>query len=231
MATRYNYTGNIVTQGLVLNLDAAKTDSYPGTGTTWRDLSGFGNNGTLTNGPTFSGVGKQAAIVFDGADDFVEVTSPSTNLFSNLSSFTVSFWLKETSFDGNGSVLISSAGTNNLFLQIQSNAAYIGVLGSSNNFLTLNISLSSLTLNKISNMVWVKDENTSYFYLNNNKYTFPGVSNFNFIGSNTKFNIGKYVTNSFEFTGNIYNTQTYNRALTPSEITQNFNALRGRYGI
>lgn len=220
---------NFVTSGLVFYLDAGYNTSYPTSGTTWYDVSGYNNNGTLTNGPTYSG----GSIVFDGSDDFVDVTCQSTNLFSNLTSFTVSFWLKETSFDGNGSVLISSAGNNNnnLFLQIQSGSVYIGVIGSNSNFLTLSISLSNLTLNKISNMVWVKDGNTSYFYLNSNKYTFPGVSNFNFIGSNTKFNIGKYTSSSFEFTGNMYLTQIYNRALSASEILQNYNAQKGRFGL
>ena len=92
MATRYNYTGGIVTNGLVLNLDAAKTDSYPGTGTTWRDLSGNNNNGTLTNGPTYTGVSKDAAIVFDGVDDYVDCGNNST---VNLnSSFTINCWVK-----------------------------------------------------------------------------------------------------------------------------------------
>jgi hypothetical protein len=90
MATRYNYTGGIVTNGLVLNLDAAKTDSYPGTGTTWRDISGNNNNGTLTNGPTFSGIGKQASIVFDGVDDYAFFN---TDLRS-LTSITINVWLK-----------------------------------------------------------------------------------------------------------------------------------------
>jgi hypothetical protein len=61
MATNYNYFGGIVTNGLVLDLDAAKLASYPGTGTAWYDISGNNNNGTLTNGPTFSGIGKQAS--------------------------------------------------------------------------------------------------------------------------------------------------------------------------
>ena len=73
MATRYNYTGQLITDGLVLNLDAAKRDSYPGSGTTWYDISGNGNNGTLTNGPTYTGVSKDAAIVFHGVDDYVIV--------------------------------------------------------------------------------------------------------------------------------------------------------------
>ena len=61
---------NIVEDGLVLALDAGNTKSYPGSGTTWTDLSGKGNNGTLTNGPTFDS-GNGGAIFFDGGNDYV----------------------------------------------------------------------------------------------------------------------------------------------------------------
>lgn len=52
--TSWKYMPDIVRSGLVLNLDAAEPASYPGTGTTWYDLSGNGNNGTLVNGPTYN---------------------------------------------------------------------------------------------------------------------------------------------------------------------------------
>ena len=65
---------NIVTNGLVLFLDANNTNSYPGSGTSWYDLSGNGNTGTLTNGPTFSGE-NGGTIVFDGVDDSFPIAS------------------------------------------------------------------------------------------------------------------------------------------------------------
>jgi len=65
------YTGpNIVTSGLVLQLDAANTKSYPGSGTTWTDLSGNGNNGTLTNSPTFSSA-NGGIFTFNGTNQFI----------------------------------------------------------------------------------------------------------------------------------------------------------------
>jgi len=222
-----NVAPNIVTDGLVLYLDAANTKSYVSGSTIWTDLVGI-NNGTLTNGPTFNSA-NGGSIVFDGVDDFVLTTNPTSNILSNLSSYTVSFWVKINSYGGNGSVLLSSSGTNNLFIQAQSAAVYIGVIGSSNNYLTLSISMSTLTLNKISNMVWVKDSNTAYFYLNSIRYTFPGTANFNFIGSDNTLNIGKYVSSGFNLPGNIYNTQIYNRTLSSQEVLQNYNATKGRY--
>ncbi len=65
------HSPSIVTDGLVLCLDAANSRSYPGTGATWTDLKG-GNNGTLENGPTFDAA-NGGSIVFDGTDDIVNV--------------------------------------------------------------------------------------------------------------------------------------------------------------
>ena len=64
----------VVEDGLVLALDAGNTKSYPGSGTTWTDLSGNGNNGTLTNGPTYSS-SNGGSIVFDGVNDFVDISN------------------------------------------------------------------------------------------------------------------------------------------------------------
>ena len=78
-----SHSPHIVTDGLVLCLDAANRRSYPGTGTTWYDLSGNGNHGTLTNGPTFTG-DNGGGIVFDGANDYLNL--PETSILKTLPS-------------------------------------------------------------------------------------------------------------------------------------------------
>jgi alpha-tubulin suppressor-like RCC1 family protein len=83
------YNSSIVTNGLVLALDAGNSKSYPGSGTTWTDLTNNGRNGTLTNGPTYSSA-NGGSLVFDGIDDFVSSVSNLT-LANN---FSVSLWLK-----------------------------------------------------------------------------------------------------------------------------------------
>ena len=83
------YSPRIVTSGLVLALDAAERLSYPRTGTTWRDLSGNNNNGTLTNGPTFN-AGNQGSIVFDGVDDYVGI--PHTSILAPTSQISYGAW-------------------------------------------------------------------------------------------------------------------------------------------
>jgi hypothetical protein len=85
-----------ITDGLVLYLDAANTKSYIGSGTTWKDLSGNSNDGTLTNEPTFDS-GNSGSIVFDGVDDFVttgqQLDPIAFGLFADSTSFwTVSSW-------------------------------------------------------------------------------------------------------------------------------------------
>jgi hypothetical protein len=89
MAGRVSYYGNIVKDGLVLDLDAAKLQSYPRTGTLWNDISGNNYVGVLTNGPTFNS-SNGGSVVFDGVDDFIEFGDV---LDLGTNSLTVSHWL------------------------------------------------------------------------------------------------------------------------------------------
>jgi hypothetical protein len=86
----------IITSGCVLSLDAADKLSYKGSGTTWKDLSGNNNTGTLTNGPTFN-AGNMGSIVFDGTNDYVGFTYNS--IFNPSTSVTLSIWLRLTASD------------------------------------------------------------------------------------------------------------------------------------
>ena len=107
LVTNIDYP-NIVTSGLTEILDSGFIPSYPRTGTTWNDLSGNVNNGTLVNNPTFSSA-NGGSIVFDGGDDFVSLPSQ-TAIFSN-SSFTVSLWMYPTiNGEGFNQMIFSSIG-------------------------------------------------------------------------------------------------------------------------
>jgi hypothetical protein len=226
MATRYNYTGGIVTNGLVLNLDAAKTDSYPGTGTTWRDLSGFGNNGTLTNGPTFSGIGKQASIVFDGVNDYVSLSN--SPLPDN---FTYSIWVKRmgTGNQGTRGIVISNGST------------YIDVGFNNRILFSLILSGGSQNLIQSANGTIVSSGVWAYYAATYNRQKailyLNGVeiasSNYALSPANDSptFVIGQYAGGSYNLNGNIGNVLYYNKALSASEVLQNFNALKGRYGV
>jgi hypothetical protein len=221
MATRYNYTGNIVTQGLVLNLDAAKTDSYPGTGTTWRDLSGFNNNGTLINGPTFSGLGKQASIVFDGSNDLIRINNGDGINLTNI--FTTFIWVQFNSYN---TVLLGSSdfGDSGYPLYVENaNNLYIAAGGT-----FTGISTANLSINQWFYLTVVRNNTSITWYRNGINI---GTSTLGSSSSNILKAVGAYNNITFPLNGNISSTQIYNRALSSTEITQNFNALRGRYGI
>ena len=230
MAGRIAYYGNIVKDGLVLDLDAAKKDSYPGTGTAWNDISGNGNNGTLTNGPTFNS-SNGGSIVFDGTNDYINtVTATSLGINSASTSFSISIWFKTTGvneyylFDNyNGSADISlriDGGKIEVYMSATGtiNAAQFG--SGYNNGIWHNVILT-----------W-NGSNTITVYVD-------GIS----IGTNTTSITGSFESNAaFQigsrpagggsvFSGNISQIQVYNRALTSTEITQNYNALKGRFGL
>ena len=92
----FNYSPKISTDGLVLCLDAANTKSYPGSGTVWSDLSRGGNNGTLTNGPTFNS-GNGGSIVFDGVNDYVDCGVSNISLPINI---TLISWIYQSTITG-----------------------------------------------------------------------------------------------------------------------------------
>jgi hypothetical protein len=98
-------TPPIVTNGLVLHLDAGSRQSYPGSGTTWNDLSGNGYNGTLTNGPTFN-TANQGSIVFDQANDIVSFSGV---VLTNT--HTVNIWIYPTSSDDYGTLFSQGQST------------------------------------------------------------------------------------------------------------------------
>lgn len=96
LCTNMDYP-NIVTSGLVLNLDAAYTPSFPKNGTTWTDLSGNGNNGTLVNGPSYSST-VSGSIGFDGSNDYVDCGNNTTTTFAHNSPWSVQFIVKTNGF-------------------------------------------------------------------------------------------------------------------------------------
>jgi len=234
MATRYNYTGGIVTNGLVLNLDAAKTDSYPGTGTTWRDLSGNSNNGTLTNGPTFSGIGKQASIVFDGVDDYVNLGSPNSSklTFGSLCSWV---YLKSGGVTFQQVVGKRTAGNAPGFdymLDLSSTGTNIRGLISNGSSFNMITGITTLNYDTWYYICFTWDGSNLKIYLNGISNSTPVTQTITpqITDNPLDIAIAKDPSPRY-FKGNIADTQIYNRALSAQEALQNFNALRGRYGI
>jgi hypothetical protein len=227
MATNYNYFGGIVTDGLVLDLDAAKVASYPGTGTTWYDISGNNNNGTLTNGPTFSGIGKQASIVFDGVDDYVNL-----GVFQTLiNNFTINLWCRITKTTA-GNILgfyNINPPFNGWGLGFSQNPLDGGKLNfwDGTSWKNSNIDVTDSVLRNIT--VVINNTTLLSFYINGVFSTsIQGDTIPTFTGNKA---IGARNDGLGAMGGSINTITIYNRALSADEVSQNFNALRGRYGI
>lgn len=215
----YKRTGswvqNLVTSGLVLNLDAGNTSSYPGSGTTWTDLSNSGNNATLINGPTFDSA-NQGSIVTDGSNDFIRTSS---NMFNPNSDFSVSFFVKRV---GSGGSLISNDLNGSFQIQLGGNLAVV------DSFIVQIGSFSNVTVtNTWYNLCLVRSGNTYTLYRNGSVFgSFSSANTFS-RGPNV---FGKNGTVEF-WNGHYGVILCYNKALTASEVTQNYNEYKGRYGL
>ena len=208
------HSPRIITDGLVLCLDAANKQSYPGSGTVWTDLAGS-NNGTLTNSPTFSSA-NGGSIVFDGSNDYVDIGNP-TSLQSLAQGSIEAFYYRTAStatyqmiFTDVNSDLEVTYATNTLQF-------YIGNSG---------IGYSHAVTGQWFHIVGVWGVGFKRLYLNGAEVA---------SGTNTGLNTGSRVryigsrAGSLPFNGLIPILRAYNRTLTPAEILQNYNATKGRF--
>ena len=212
-----NYQGKIVTNGLVLCLDAADKKSYPGTGTTWLDRSGNGNNGILTNGPTFSS-DNGGSIVVDGVNDYISSVTLSTLSITDL---TIQVWVYPTNISSYTTVF-DTLGRN---LSLWIGTTYYGLGGASTggspSFNWQNNTWVCITMLKSSNTGQIIKNNYDF---SDNVATGSTFTNQLQFGSNPS-------GGGTPFVGRYGSIKLYNRALSQSEIQQNFNATRGRFGI
>ena len=231
---------NIVADGLVLYLDAGNTKSYISGSTTWNDISRIGNNGTLTNGPTFNSA-DGGSIVFDGVDDFITLGNISALGFTN-GVFTAEAWVYVPSTWTAGSQypnLISkgaSAGWDNagwslfVFRDWPSAGLYNWGCGIRNGGTALITQGSiNMTPNIFTHICATADGSNVRLY-QNGVLTFTYNQTVNPELNSQSVLIGKDWTNNY-FPGNVALTRLYNRALSSSEVRQNFNATKGRFQL
>jgi len=213
MAVGYN--PRIVTDGLVLALDAANTKSYPSSGgSTWYDLSGNGNNGNINGATHTSGVGGYFS--FDGSNDYVSFSSYSQPAYSSSSTFTWSVWVYPVSNSNNP--IIGNRGTDLNFTKL-----------TSNNFEYYSDNFGgAMTLNEWQNICITKN-GTSFTYYKNGSSIATQTSSIT--KPSKPFFIGGDNTASEYSNHRISMAMVYTAALTASEVKQNYNAIKGRFGI
>jgi hypothetical protein len=231
MAGRVAYYGNIVKDGLILDLDAAKRDSYPGSGTRWNDISGLQNNGTLTNGPTFDS-NNGGGIVFDGSNDYVDCGTTIQNSFTNLT-----LEIIYTVGENNKSQVLLSTFSNTTsngwgIEQYNTNKFNVFVFNGSGSFLDIQSNILSVVGTTYAISMVFSSLNKLQMYINGILHLEKSTT----FSSTTKTSpfitrIGNYVANAVYLKGTLYSVKQYDRALTAQEILQNYNALKGRYGL
>jgi len=232
-----DYRG-IIRSGLVMHLDAGAVESYSGSGTGWYDLSVSKVNGTLVNSPTYSS-SNGGTLVFSGTSQHVNCGSGTTLAALPSGNISIFAWVRMTSvqtqwniiltkwFDSNGSSSGSDIhwslksqtanGTNikqNLYTTSTSDMYGTSVL-SANNWYYVGFTL-------------VNSELLTFYTNANQDGTYNSVSR-TVQYSALMVNDARSTTNGL--IGNISNVKIYNRALSQTEITHNYNALRARYGL
>jgi len=226
------HSPKIVTDGLVLCLDAADIKSYPGTGTTWKDRSGNGNNGTLTNGPIFDSA-NGGSIDFDGTND-ISLTTSNLTITGDQS---IETFLKFNSLDSFLQGLVSNhdyVNTSNFGVnQIQNDkiGISIGYTDGSREY-NSKYSIAAVVTGRYYHIVMT-------FNLNANqcKLYIDGVLD-------STFNLAKvvkytsrpmvlarwdYQYTHYYFDGNIASARYYSQTLTDEEVLQNYNAFKSRF--
>jgi hypothetical protein len=242
--------GDIVTNGLLVYLDAANVRSYPGSGGIWTDLSRNTNNASLFNSPLFNN-GNGGNIIFDGINEYSSISTPNLTTTQKEGSLTYEYWLKANNAltTGFGE---STAGTNffspgtpqglggDAFYNYN-NMSYRGfqfcfgtngfVAGLHNNGIAPTFLVDYQTYTGINHLVVIKNAYNVQYYINGvlrkTSLTSSAIigDSMSYITSAQSTYFGRW------FNGTIYNVKFYNRALTTSEILQNYNALKGRYGL
>ena len=214
-------------------VDAGFTPSYPGSGTSLKDLVDS-NDGTLTNGPTFDS-GNGGSIVFDGTNDYI--TIPTSNLISGWSQLTYNVWvnvsqISTTYWPGFISTYTTSISRNISIGQWNNTQKFWYEIDTTNgNFFGSGPGNVIFSLNEWFNVCMVYDGSNVYGYYNSTlDKSFSASGNLQTINS---LNIGCHDpgTAGGFFNGKISISQIYNKALSSTEITQNYNAQKGRFGI
>ena len=235
MSTKYS--PQIVTSGLVLCLDAANKVSYPGTGIGWYDLSANIHSGSLKNGPTFNG-GNGGSIVFDGTDDYVNVLYNSILNTPNGATYNIWIYPTQTGEFLNRGTSDSGATPDNprFYIDVSNKNIYFdwSSVGVDRYVTTSNNSFNSNNWIQIVGVVTAGGRMD--VYVNGSICTYTTRFNADTMpnplpNTNNPIQIGGVTWIPRYFGGRISIVSLYNRALSATEILQNYNVTKTRFGL
>lgn len=212
---------------LVLELDAADRNSYPGSGTTWNDMSGNGNTGTLTNGPTFNS-SNGGNIVFDGADDYV---SCGNNSNLQIDQGTISAWVKTTSPGSGFRGIITKQNNYGLFTN---DSVLVTYDWGNTQIRSTGINIADGTWKNVAMSFTTNTgtpSNNAIIYLNGSAILTTTIKQLNNTVEVQLARGGVSAGSTQLLNGNISTGLVYNRALSATEIVQNYNQLKSRFNL
>ena len=222
-----------ISDGLVLCLDAANAKSFVNGSSVWNDLSIYASNGVLTNGPTYNS-SNGGSIVFDNSDDFINCGSSNISLPTNI---TLSAWIYQSSTSGYKNIITKEGAANDLDYGLTTSPNGNLYFWFHNGSFRIHESTTN-TINSINtwyNVVSVFDDtnNTVKMYVNGVLIYNQPESTSLLVHANSKLFVGwrNQLISGQSFGGRIAQTQIYNRALSATEVLQNYNAIKKRFGL
>jgi hypothetical protein len=212
------YLPNIYISNMVARYDAAEPASYSGSGTSWNDISGNGNNGTLVNSPTYSST-YGGGFSFNKSNNYVSL--PTGLITSN--DFTVIMWVKGDGTSGAQTLMANYPAGN---FQLFYGTAYVGMyLGNSSAYADASLWYSS----SIVQFAATRSGTVTQIYINGS-LAIAGSSSSS-VGGSVAFRMGTNISGGEQYGGTIYNCQVYNSATNGSNIYQNYLAMKSRFGV
>ena len=219
----YNFsTPRVITDGLVLYLDAANTKSYPGSGTTWRDMSGNNITGSLTNGPTFNSA-NGGSIVFDGTNDSVIMADNST---LNTQTPSVEVWIKTNATNQNG-FWFEKGTVNTQYSLFQEGTNIVWRQDVRSQYTNTATYITTTDWAQVIGTYTSGDRRT---YINGILRTSDAQTGVVATNAGGMF-IGTYGGGGYPYNGSVAVVRVYNRVLSPVEILQNYNAQKSRFNL
>ena len=229
-AQKSKFANTIVQQGLVLNLDAGNPYSYAGAGTTWYDVSGNSYNGTLIGSPSYTS-NNNGGIIFDSNAKYG--TLPTSGLAFGTGQFAIEVWVYST-----------AAVTNNVIYASQSSnvAGFVALFYPSGlgfaltDFNSVGVRTTTTHQTAVSQNTWyhvvgIRNASNQYIvYVNGVASTTNATATTSLTTAAPQI-ASNPATTGERFTGTIASLRLYNRSLSATEVLQNYNALKGRFGL
>ena len=227
-AQKSRFIQTLVQQGMTLSLDAGNPDSYAGAGFSWYDVSGNSYICTLINGPTYS----NGAIVFDGTNDFVDLTYPySVPIAASGNAVRSMFaWVRTTS-TGNQAFISTGTAANSQSFNLVKYGSYIGIMGYNNDYYPSTGNAGILITDGVWHYIGVTFDGTNLrMYVDGRLDNTSGTLTYSTTGQNNFIGKSSHTGNENYTNGSMGMVHVYNRALSGAEVLQNYNATKGRFG-